>query len=368
NHDRPEVIEIDSDSDIECVSSSDDNFNSYGNDTNDTNDTSTSTHDQTFESPIDIDTPILPENYPPPLPPLCRDLYNLTFTHRTCADFVVNFNAGTDNLRKSYGMHTITNGVMGDSRQGNVASFVPVYDNEVSEFVGDSIIGMVVALLLRKWYPHLRPDGLTEIRSKLVNRGRLSSWAKLYNFDQHLILPPQMPQLPVRLSPMVLCDTFEAYVASVFDQQGDESAGLIAVKQWIEPLCRPYADMYSAAITNREKEVREAPRMGSMGYLNQMMEKHHVVAAWTESGGVNDLNNSHNYWSASLNLTLDERAHNSTPLAVKSKFPLTTTGKASKKKVAKEMAAYKALKTLGLNYCGDNLSFQRYLKHTHLAK
>lgn len=137
----------------------------------------------------------------------------------------------------------------------------------------------------------------------------------------------------------------------MYDQAGDEGAGMMAVKQWIEPLCRPYADFYSALITNREKEVRETPRMGSMSFLQQMMDKNNVVAEWTESGGLNPRTKKQEYWIESLTLTLDKLASEKMSVAIRSNFPLTTTGKAPKKKGAKEIAAYKALQELSLDYC-----------------
>ncbi|TIA90920.1 hypothetical protein E3P99_01320 [Wallemia hederae] len=284
-------------------------------------------------------TPILPANYPPPLPHISRELRDLTFTHKSCAELAAAFNAA-----KLGEIHTVTYGEAGETASSHVKPFAPVYDNEVSEFVGDSILSAVVSLLLRQWYPHLRPDGLTEIRSKLVNRTRLAHWAELYHFEKHLIVPPHLAQLQVRTSPIVLSGAFEAYVASVYDQAGDDD-GFRAVKQWLDPLCRPYADVYSASITSREKELRETPKLGSLSFLNQMVDKYGILAQWSESGGPS-ISMQH-YWKQTLTLTVNPDATGS-DITPKHKLPLTTTGLAPKKKVAKEMAAYKALKELSL--------------------
>ena len=107
-------------------------------------------------SPSPSPTPILPANYPPPLPHISRELRDLAFTHKSCAELAAAFNAA-----KLSEIPTVTDGEAGESASSHVKPFAPVYDNEVSEFVGDSILSAVVSLLLRQWYPHLRPDGLT---------------------------------------------------------------------------------------------------------------------------------------------------------------------------------------------------------------
>lgn len=158
DNDRPQLIDLDSDT--ESSSSRDGCRNRNGSFNYNSN--STSTDSQTNDTFIEADFPNIPHDYPPPLPALRPDLYNLTFTHKSCAGFAAVFNAAKGAMDgEANGMPTITAGYIGNSESSKMGSFAPILDNEVSEFVGDSIIGMIVALLLRKWYPHLRPDGLT---------------------------------------------------------------------------------------------------------------------------------------------------------------------------------------------------------------
>ncbi|TIC23811.1 ribonuclease III [Wallemia mellicola] len=301
-----------------------------------------------------VSKPHFPVNYPPPLPKLLPEFRELAFTHKSCAEHAA--------LLKSAISIMQYNRVSGGNLRGITASenvyvddperIKPIYDNEVSEFVGDSILGMIVTLLLRQWYPHLRPNSLSsEIRSHLVDKARLSDWAKMYSFDKHLNLPPSQSQLAIRLSPAVLCGTFEAYVACVFDQEQDEMMGMMAVKNWIEPLCKPYADMYNVDITNREKEFRETPKLGSLSYLNQMMVKSNLNATWNESGGYDAITRTQNNWVETLTLTLNNNSQGTSNHVFNTDLPATFTGSSSKKKEAKEIAAFKALKVLGINSC-----------------
>lgn len=109
-----------------------------------------------------VSKPHFPVNYPPPLPKLLPEFRELAFTHKSCAEHAA--------LLKSAISIMQYNRVSGGNLRGITASenvyvddaerIKPIYDNEVSEFVGDSILGMIVTLLLRQWYPHLRPNSL----------------------------------------------------------------------------------------------------------------------------------------------------------------------------------------------------------------
>lgn len=107
--------------------------------------------------------PQLPVNYPPPLPKLSPEFRDLAFTHKSCAEHAALLKSAISVMEHNMIFEgnlpeiTASENVYVNDPQCNK----PIYDNEVSEFVGDSILGMIVSLLLRKWYPHLRPSSLT---------------------------------------------------------------------------------------------------------------------------------------------------------------------------------------------------------------
>ena len=121
---------------------------------------------------------ILPSNYPPPLPKVRRDLSDLAFTHKSCAEYAAMLNKMNENYNGyqnaeqenvgSIPLLTASENVNVNDPPPRIQKFTPIYDNEVSEFIGDSIIGMITGLLLRKWFPHLRPGGLTLVSYILI--------------------------------------------------------------------------------------------------------------------------------------------------------------------------------------------------------
>src|SRR3982751_3091747 len=56
--------------------------------------------------------------------------------------------------------------------------------NERLEFLGDAVLGSVIAELLFKHYPYKEEGFLTEMRSKIVNRANLNQLAKKMGFDK----------------------------------------------------------------------------------------------------------------------------------------------------------------------------------------
>ncbi len=91
-------------------------------------------------------------------------------------------------------------------------------NNERLEYLGDAIVGAVIAEYLFKKYP-LKPEGeLTEMRSKLVNRERLSALAKKIRLNELIIMESHSH------SKSVEGDAFEAFVGALFLDKGYEKA------------------------------------------------------------------------------------------------------------------------------------------------
>jgi len=63
-----------------------------------------------------------------------------------------------------------------------------IFDNQRLEFLGDSILGMVVAEYLYIKYPNFSEGELTRRRSLFVNKNNLARKAKEINLSQYLLL------------------------------------------------------------------------------------------------------------------------------------------------------------------------------------
>ena len=96
--------------------------------------------------------------------------------------------------------------------------------NERLEFLGDSILGMVVAEYLYRNYPD-RPEGeLTRMRADMVCETSLAEVANKLNLGRHLLLGHGEEQGGGRNRASILADAVESVIAASFIDGGMEPA------------------------------------------------------------------------------------------------------------------------------------------------
>ena len=102
--------------------------------------------------------------------------------------------------------------------------------NERLEFLGDSILGMVVAEYLYKTFPD-RPEGeLTRMRADMVCERSLASVAARIDLGRHLMLGNGEEQGGGRNRDSILADAVESVIAASFLDGGMEAARRIIEK------------------------------------------------------------------------------------------------------------------------------------------
>src|ERR1700744_684591 len=90
--------------------------------------------------------------------------------------------------------------------------------NERLEFLGDAVLGSVVAEVLFKLYPYEDEGFLTELRSKIVNRVNLNQLARKLGFEQLIQYDNRMVNSPRQGS--LLGDAFEALIGAIYLDKG----------------------------------------------------------------------------------------------------------------------------------------------------
>ena len=94
--------------------------------------------------------------------------------------------------------------------------------NERLEFLGDSVLGVVVADYLFKHRPDLPEGDLTKIRSSLVCEKALCNYSKQMGVGEYLRLSHGEQNSGGRTRPSILADAFEAIIAAVYMDAGEE--------------------------------------------------------------------------------------------------------------------------------------------------
>jgi len=98
------------------------------------------------------------------------------------------------------------------------------HSNERLEFLGDSILNMVVAERLYSRYPDAEEGELTIMRARMVNRKALVTYAKKILLRDFLLLSNSASQAAEKGADTILADAYEAVIGAVYLDGGLEEA------------------------------------------------------------------------------------------------------------------------------------------------
>lgn len=96
--------------------------------------------------------------------------------------------------------------------------------NERLEFLGDSVLSIVVSDYLFENYKHLPEGQLTKVRASLVCESSLFEFAKTIDLGDYIMLGKGEENTGGRKRPSILADAFEAVIAAVYLDGGIEAA------------------------------------------------------------------------------------------------------------------------------------------------
>ena len=102
------------------------------------------------------------------------------------------------------------------SKETNIKGFRE--SNERLEYLGDSVLGMVIAEYLFKKFPYKDEGFLTEIRSRIVNRETLNGIARKIGLDRLIEFDGNRRSMPHNSS--MYGDALEALVGAVYLDKG----------------------------------------------------------------------------------------------------------------------------------------------------
>jgi ribonuclease-3 len=86
-------------------------------------------------------------------------------------------------------------------------------DNETLEFLGDSVLGLVIADFLCNTYPYISEGELSKLKSSAAKTSSLSSFSKKIKLDKNILLGKGEEKSGGRKKKTILAGAFEAVVA-----------------------------------------------------------------------------------------------------------------------------------------------------------
>ncbi|MGA3130708.1 MAG: ribonuclease III [Terracidiphilus sp.] len=181
----------------------------------------------------------------------CPELLICALTHRSLA-------------------HELAQADGGIQAVGNMRAGVPE-DNERLEFLGDAVLGLVVAEALYATHPECREGELTRLRSGLVSRQHMAQVAETIGLGKHLRLSRGEEHSGLRYKSTILSNSMEAVMGALYLDGGLEPARAFVRSQVMgEAAERLASELRSGAALGNYKsalqEFLQAARAGAPVY------------------------------------------------------------------------------------------------------
>jgi ribonuclease III len=139
--------------------------------------------------------------------------------------------------------------------------------NERLEFLGDSVLGLVVTHYVFEHFPSLPEGQLSEVRAGVVNAQVLAEIALELDLGAHLLLGKGEDAAGGRSKQSILADAFEAVVAAVYLDRGFAIARDVVLRCLQDRIAEAAAGPGGRDYKTRLQEITAARALGRPRYV-----------------------------------------------------------------------------------------------------
>lgn len=132
-----------------------------------------------------------------------------------------------------------------------------VPDNERLEFLGDAVLGLIIAEYFVREFPDVAEGRLTRARVMLVRERTLSKYAQALKLGEHLLLGRGESDQGGRSKDSILSDALEAVIGAIYRDGGLDAARRFVLRTMAEDLSRRDRDGGPYAPRNPRTELQE---------------------------------------------------------------------------------------------------------------
>jgi ribonuclease III len=147
----------------------------------------------------------------------------------------------------------------------------PRADNEQLEFLGDSILGLVIAEALYRRFPNSREGELTRLRASIVSRRHLGEMALRLDLGARLRLGKGEERSGGRTKAALLSNALEAVIAALYLDAGLPAAAAFIDRHILTPalpsltLALDPASTFSGAVGDHKSALQEHLQAAGLG-------------------------------------------------------------------------------------------------------
>jgi len=173
-----------------------------------------------------------------------------------------------------------------------------VHDNESMEFLGDAVVGFVIADVLFREFPDFDEGEKSKTKAALVSTTTLARQAERLNLGEHLLLGRGEEKTGGRRKQALLADGYEALIAAIYLDGGIEHVRAFIVREFTPLLSevqqhgiagsQDYKSALQELLQARDLPLPEYRLVGTMGPDHRKLFQVEVVVngeALAESTG-----------------------------------------------------------------------------------
>ena len=139
--------------------------------------------------------------------------------------------------------------------------------NERMEFLGDSVLSLVVAEYLFETFPDEDEGFLTKTRAKLVNRFALSDAAETIGLEKFILINQNLSNSFSKASKTVLSDAFEAIIGAIYLDNDLNIARKFIHNVLIDPLIKDGEYLKDENYKSQLLEYAQANKLETPNYV-----------------------------------------------------------------------------------------------------
>jgi ribonuclease III len=148
-----------------------------------------------------------------------------------------------------------------------------VFDNESLEFLGDAVLGLVVADMLFREFPQFHEGQKSKVKATLVSTAALARLAERIGLGDHVLLGRGEEKTGGRRKQALLADTCEALIAAIYLDGGFEEARRFVLRESGEEIAsvrtpeflRDFKSALQEFLQARDRPLPEYVLAGSTG-------------------------------------------------------------------------------------------------------
>lgn len=132
--------------------------------------------------------------------------------------------------------------------------------NERLEFLGDSVLAVIVAEYLYKSLPDKEEGSLSKLRSVLVSKLQLAKWGKQIGLGKYILISKAEDYSGGRKKDSIIAGVFEAILGAIYLDQGIEACKNFMFKKFLTDVSNIEIQDYKSLLQEiAQKEFKTLP-------------------------------------------------------------------------------------------------------------